>query len=276
MGYSLAVSKEPGKYSEFLQSKWQEAVMTGQRYCFGPFLFDAERQVLLRQGNSVQLGQRGTALLGKLLSAGGKSVSKAELMDAAWPNEHVEESNLTVQMSALRKCLGQAPTGEEWIITVQRNGYQFHLDVLPTREAGNGAAPATRLAVLPFVNLSTDNEQAFFADGLTEDIITELSHIEGLVISSTHGTATANHLHADDGQIAAQLGVRYLVSGSVRRDHSHLRITAQLVDTDANVLVWAERFDREVSDLFELQDDLTRHITSAITTAVTAQTGGGM
>ena len=91
--------------------------MSAQNYKFGNFSFDAERSLLLKHGSPVVLSQRALSLLGALLAAGGKAVSKSDLMDAAWPSEIVEESNLTVQISALRKCLGRSPDGHDWIAT---------------------------------------------------------------------------------------------------------------------------------------------------------------
>ncbi len=246
--------------------------MSADKYSFGDFEFDAVRNVLLKKGSTVAVGQRGLSLLNCLLAAKGKAVSKAELMDAAWPSEHVEESNLTVQISTLRKCLGRTRSGEDWISTVQRNGYQFveaSSDI-----AFNSATTSTsvRLAVLPFENLSSDPEQAYFADGLTEDLITDLSRVPGLLLTSKHSSFAFRSRGEDKSAVSSLLGVRYLVDGSVRRAEGRVRITAQLTDTSDNTNLWAERYDRDLLDIFDLQEDVARSIATAIRGVVSAPT----
>jgi TolB-like protein len=236
------------------------------KYSFGGFEFDMERNLLLKQGSPIAIGQRGLALLSCLLAAKGRPVTKAELMDAAWPSEHVEESNLTVQISALRKALGRAPNGDDWIATVQRSGYQF---VNPVADTKPPPAVMT-LAVLPFENLSTDPEQAFFADGLTEDLITDLSRVPGLQLTSKHSSFAFRNRGEDKGAVSSLLGVRYLVDGSVRRAQGRVRVSAQLIDTEDNTTVWADRYDRDLQDIFDLQEDVARSIASAIKGVVAA------
>ncbi len=135
---------------------------------FGPFSFDPGSRELRREGTVVPIGQRGAALLDALLTAGGETVSKDELLDKGWPGLTVEEANLSVQIAALRKTLGQADNGAQWIATVPGVGYRFlktTQDAIPT-----GFARAS-IAVLPFENLSGDAEQGYFADGVVEDLI---------------------------------------------------------------------------------------------------------
>ena len=140
--------------------------MVEERFEFGSFVFDSKRKLLLKHGSPVAVGQRGLALLETLLAAGGRAVSKSELLDAAWQTENIGESNLSVQVAALRKCLGKSKHGEEWIATVQRIGYQF---VNPTQEKqwplnlgilAGPEAPGDKpsIAVLPFTNLSRDHQ----------------------------------------------------------------------------------------------------------------------
>ena len=156
--------------------------MSAPRLAFGPFLLDQERRVLLCDRNPVGVGQRGIRILAALLHRPGEVLTKAELMDAAWPGITVEESNLSVQIASLRKCLGQPSEGGEWIATIPRIGYRFLGKLVPVpREErpvmhpllANAAKPS--LAVLPFANVSGDKEQAYLADGITEDLITALT-----------------------------------------------------------------------------------------------------
>jgi TolB-like protein len=124
------------------------------------------------------------------------------------------------------------------------------------------------IAVLPLVNMSGDHEQEFFADGLTEDIITALSRISGLWVIARTSTSTYKGKPADVKQVARELGVRYVMEGSVRRSGQHLRVTTQLVDAATGHHVWAERYDRTVADLFEIQDDITRGVAATTETQV--------
>ncbi|HSW24830.1 MAG TPA: transcriptional regulator, partial [Burkholderiaceae bacterium] len=151
--------------------------MDAQRFLFGAFTLDAARGVLLRDGVPQPAGHRAIALLTALAKANGQVVSKAELIDAAWPRAVVEESNLSVQIAALRKLLDAAGEGHEAIATVARVGYRLSLPV--EMETGDAhvrgpAGPAEArpsIAVLPFANLSGDTSQDYFAAGMTEDII---------------------------------------------------------------------------------------------------------
>jgi TolB-like protein/DNA-binding winged helix-turn-helix (wHTH) protein/Tfp pilus assembly protein PilF len=248
--------------------------MSGQNYKFGNFEFDSSHNLLLKHGSPVVLSQRALSLLAALTSAGGKAISKSDLMDAAWPTEAVEESNLTVQISALRKCLGKSSRGDDWIATVQRHGYQFvnpdgqyPASFLPQTVAGKSSAT---LAVLPFSNIGNDTEQDYFADGLAEDLITDLSKVQGLTVIARHSSFAFRGQSADLNDVASQLGVRYIVDGSVRRAKNRVRINAQLVDTETSTHFWADRFDRDLSDIFEMQDEVAKNITAAIKGAVGA------
>ena len=242
--------------------------MSAQHYKFGNFSFDAERGLLLKHGSPVVLSQRALSLLGALLAAGGKSVSKTELMDAAWPSEAVEESNLTVQISTLRKCLGRSPTGHDWIATVQRCGYQF-VDVEngPRPAAGKVVASAPlvdAVAVLPFAVMDGDAENKFFAHGLAEDLITDLSKVPGLLVIARHSSFKFGDQVTDISKAASELGVRYVITGHVRRSSDRVRINIQLVDIEKNTPSWAERFDGELQRVFELQDQIAGRVVAAI------------
>src|SRR6516162_2009519 len=150
--------------------------MRGEPISFGPFLLSPDDGTLLKHGEPVLIGQRCASLLVALLKKPGEVRTKAELMDAAWPGTAVEESNLSVQIAALRKALGPSPNGGEWIVTIPRIGYRFLGEsgaTAPVRPVGAISEPLIpSLAVLPFVNLSGDDEQDYFADGVVEDIIT--------------------------------------------------------------------------------------------------------
>jgi adenylate cyclase len=128
------------------------------------------------------------------------------------------------------------------------------------------AAPAKRsIAVLPFVNMSGDPEQEFFTDGLTEDIITDLSNVPGFFVIASNSTFAYKGKPTDVRQIARDLGVKYVLEGSARRSDKRLRVNVQLTNaSEGGNHVWAERFDREIADIFEVQDEVTRRVVEAI------------
>lgn len=159
--------------------------MQGSRLAFGPFVLDSAVGTLRRNDVPIAVGYRGLKLLAALAGRPGEILGKAALMDAAWPDAAVEEGNLTVQISQLRKLLGPAADGGEWIVTVPRVGYRFTGVVEQLGGARREPLPLPdrpSIAVLPFASFSTDPEQEFFADGLTEDLITDLSRIPGLFV----------------------------------------------------------------------------------------------
>jgi TolB-like protein/tetratricopeptide (TPR) repeat protein len=192
-------------------------------------------------------------------------------MDAAWPGAIVEESNLTVQVAALRKCLGGAREKDKWIVTVPRVGYRIMLgDGMIADGAAATAALAgkTSIAVLPFKSMSIEPDQDFLTEGLTDDLITDLSKIPNLLVIARTSSAAFGGREVDARDVARQLGVRYLVEGGVRRTENRVRINAQLIDASNNAHVWGERFDRELADVFALQDEIVSRIVEALSGAL--------
>ena len=232
-------------------------------FVFGPFVFCPVRGELRRDGEFVPVGQRGIALLSALLQADGKPVSKAELMERAWPGMIVEEGNLTVQIAALRKLLGTSPDGHDWITTVPRVGYRLlRMEASVAVKAEPVVLPS--LAVLPFQNLSGDPEQEYFADGVAEDIITALSRFKSFAVIARNSSFTYKGRAVDARQVASELGVRYILEGSVRRAGTKLRITSQLVDCTRGENLWARNFDGALDDVFDFQDRITESVASAV------------
>ncbi|MDX8438189.1 winged helix-turn-helix domain-containing tetratricopeptide repeat protein [Mesorhizobium australafricanum] len=241
--------------------------MQGPRFAFGPFVFDPGAGTLLRGDVPVAARHRGLKLLEALVARPGEILAKAELMDAAWPGTAVEEGNLTVQIAQLRKLLGPAADGGEWIATVPRVGYRFtgaveKLDGTQQRPLPLPDKPS--IAVLPFVAFGSDPEQESFADGLTEDLITDLSRIGGLFVIARNSVFAYKGRAMDVRMIARDLGVRFLLEGSARRAAGRVRINAQLVDAASGEHLWAERFDRSLEDIFAVQDEVTAKIVEAL------------
>jgi len=240
--------------------------MSAQKLAFGPFVLDTGAGALTRQGAPVPVSYRGLMLLTAFLERPGENLSKSELIDVAWPGLAVEESNLSVQIASLRKLLGLAPNGSDWIATAPRIGYRFGgaVEPLTSRDSGLPDEVAPSIAVLPFENLSQDVEQQHFADGLTEDIITRLSRLRWLFVSARNSSFTFRGRPLDLREIGRALGVRYVLSGSVRRSGQRLRIAAQLSDASTGRQVWAERYDLELLDFFALQDAIAASVIGAI------------
>ncbi|NKM71302.1 winged helix-turn-helix domain-containing tetratricopeptide repeat protein [Rhizobium laguerreae] len=241
--------------------------MQGSRFAFGPFVLDPGAGTLLRNDDPVAIGHRGVKLLAALVERPGEILGKAELMDAAWPGISVEEGNLTVQIAQLRKLLGPPADGGEWISTVPRVGYRFTgaIDQLGGVKRKPLPLPdKPSIAVLPFVNISNDPEQESFADGLTEDLITDLSRMPGLFVIARSSAFAYKGRAKDVRAIAEELGVRYLLQGSARRAAGQARINAQLVDAASGDHLWAERFDRSLDHIFAVQDEVTAKIVEAL------------
>jgi TolB-like protein/tetratricopeptide (TPR) repeat protein len=243
-------------------------------YTFGPFRLDAGAEILFRGNEPAELGQRAVALLRLLLERAGVPVSKTELMEAAWPGLAIEDSNLTVQISALRRIFEKADGKAAWIETMPRRGYRYVGPPVATTQpssnmhAGPPASPALpdrpSLAVLPFANLSGDAEQDYFADGMVDDIITGLSRIRWLFVIARNSSFTYKGRAVDVKQVGRELGVRYVLEGSVRKAGEVVRVTGQLIAATSGMHVWAGRFDRKVDDIFALQDEITLAIVGAI------------
>ena len=232
--------------------------MSGQTVAFGPFLLDPDNGTLFRDGELVAIGQKGALLLRALVTSPGQVRTKAELMDVAWPGTTVEESNLAVQIGSLRKLLGPSPAGGEWITTIPRVGYRFVSQPEATTKPDVRSEPVIpSLAVLPFENLSGDPEQDYFADGVVEDIIIALSRFKSLAVISRNSSFVYKGRAVDVRQVANELGVGYVLEGSVRRAGPRLRITAQLVEGTSGAHLWADRFDGGVEDIFDVQDRIT-------------------
>jgi TolB-like protein/Flp pilus assembly protein TadD len=207
-------------------------------------------------------------LLTALAKSPGEILSKADLMRAAWPGVTVEDSNLTVQIAKLRQVLGTGPDGAEWITTVPRLGYRFtatveSLDGVTT--AGDGRPS---VAVLPFENLSGKPAQAYAADAITDEVITGLARFSNLDVAARNSSFAYKGTAVDVRQVAKQLGVRYVLEGSVRSTRKRLRVAGRLIDGTAGTHIWADRFESEIDGAFETQDRLTDGIVGAVELSV--------
>jgi len=221
---------------------------------FGAFCFDRERMALTCEGRPLALGGREAALLTALLDAQGAVVSKDALMDAAWPGTIVEQANLTVQIASLRRTLAAAPGGEDWIGTVPRVGYRLARGPSSALDADD-RRPA--IAVLPFANLSGDPQKDYLADGLVEELITGLSRFRAFSVIARNSSFVYKNRAVDVREVARELGVRYVLEGSVRHSGVRVRVSAQLIEAATGAHLWAENFDGTSEDIFDFQDEIT-------------------
>jgi TolB-like protein/tetratricopeptide (TPR) repeat protein len=241
-------------------------------YRFGEFELNPATRQLLAEGLPIALGARALDVLLALIERRERLVTKEELLELVWPGLVVEENNLQVQISALRKILGP-----QSIATIPGRGYRFTavLGADKTLPAAASAAAASSheppsIAVLPFLNMGGDPEKDYFADGITEDVITELSRWRSLAVTSRNSTFRFKGKSVDMQRLGRELGVRFLVEGSVRRMGERVRITAQLIDAESGNHVWGERFDRPMAELFAVQDQVVHTIVGTLVGRVQA------
>ena len=254
--------------------------MAGERrYRFGPFTLVPSRRQLLHEGGPVSVGGRAYDLLVALVEGRDRLVLKDELMQRVWPDTVVEENNLTVNVSALRKVLHDAPGDQRYIRTVPGRGYRFVAETVLEDGAAPVAAtppPAEALAlpelpsiaVLAFTNMSGSQEHEYFADGISEDIITRLARNRWLFVIARNSSFTYKGRAVDVRDVARELGVRYVLEGSVRVGGNRVRVTGQLIDAGTGGHLWADRYDRDLTDIFAVQDEITERITLAIQPAL--------
>jgi TolB-like protein len=243
-------------------------------HAFGSFRLDPEAEILYLGAEVVPLGHRALVLLRVLVEQPGRPISKHELINAAWAGQAVEESNLTVQIAALRRVLGAEPGGEDWIETLPRRGYRFVgpkvlKETQQDFETRETAAPLAlpdkpSIAVLPFQNMSADPKQEYFADGIVEDIITGLSRIRWLFVIARNSSFIYKGNPTDIRQVGRELGVRYVLEGGLRKTGNRVRISAQLIEAESGVHLWADRYDRLLDDIFAVQDEITLSVIGAV------------
>jgi adenylate cyclase len=252
--------------------------MENEEIRFGPFRLDLRRPELQRDGQPVRIHRRALGILCALAEAKGEIVSKDELMARLWPGRIVEEGNLHVHISALRKSLDEHGEGHSLVVTVPGRGYRLaDLTGLRSAQMAEGSLPPPlplpdkpSIAVLPFQNLSGDPEQEYFADGMVEEIITALSRIRWLFVIARNSSFTYKGQAVDVKQIGRELGVRYVLEGSVRKAGGRVRITAQLIEAETGTHLWADRFDGPLEPIFDLQDQVAISVTGVIEPALQA------
>jgi adenylate cyclase len=240
------------------------------RIKFGPFCLDFERRELSRMGAVVPLGHRAIELLCALVAAKGALVTKDELLRLVWPGLTVEENNLQVQISAVRKALQSGDDAQGYVVTVPGRGYRFiGVQDAANAEAGQVASDKPSIVVLPFDNLSGDPEQQYFSDGIADDVTADLSKLSGLLVIARNSALAYRGRAVKVQEVSRELSVRYVLQGSVRKISSRVRIVIQLIDGRTGAQLWAERYDRDLTDIFAVQDEVTAQIVSALAVTLT-------
>jgi TolB-like protein len=251
------------------------------RYAFEDYVIDSDRRELTRGAEPIAVGPQVFDLLLHLVRNREHVVSKDELLDAVWAGRIVSESTLTSHINVARKAIGDSGQNQRLLRTIARKGFRFVGDVseiascsaavsiepdAPVKTVADAPALPDRpsIAALPFLNLSGDIEQEYFTDGVVEDIITALSRIRWLFVIARNSSFTYKGRAVDVKQVGRELGVRYVLEGSVRKAAHKVRITGQLIDATTGAHLWAERFESALEDIFELQDQVTEAVVGAI------------
>jgi TolB-like protein/Tfp pilus assembly protein PilF len=252
------------------------------RFLFADHTLDTELRELRRGAKPVAVEPQVFDLLVHLVQNRDRVVSKDDLIASVWGGRIVSDSTLTSRINAARRAVGDSGVEQKLIRTIARKGLRFVGAVRMQPDGGEPAAarpaddlreparPALPLpdrpaiAVLPFTNMTGDPGQEYFSDGISEDIITALSKLRWFFVIARNSSFIYKDKAVHLKQVAEELGVGYVVEGSVRRDAGRVRITAQLNDASTGSHIWAERYDRELADVFAVQDEITEAIVAAI------------
>ena len=259
-------------------------------YEFEDFLLDSARRELRKGGALVAVEPKAFDVIELLVRNRDRVVSKDELLAEIWQGRIVSESALTTCINAARTALGDSGEAQRLLRTSPRKGIRFvgemrervgqHANATETASPksertvspvnahadplGAPTRSAFSIAVLPFANLSDDREQEYFADGMVDELISALSRFKSFFVIARSSSFTYKGRPVEVKQVGRELGVRYVVEGSVRRAHNRVRISTQLVDTESSAQLWADRFDGVLEDIFDLQDRVSLSVVGAM------------
>jgi TolB-like protein len=250
------------------------------RYLFEDYTLSSERRELHRGTDAVPITPQVFDLLEYLIRNRERVVSKDELISAVWNGRIVSDAALTTRLNAARHAIGDSGEAQRLLKTLPRKGFRFVGSVQEAQQpmdtpnvwvdysANTAPAPASpphlSIVVLPFANLSGDVEHDYFVDGLTENLTTDLSRIRGSFVIGRHTAYTYKSKAGDLKQIGRELNVRYVLEGSVQRGGNRMRVNVQLIDAETCAHLWAERFDKPITDLLEMQDEIVIILASTL------------
>ena len=249
-------------------------------YEFGPYQLDLSKRVLSRNGETISLTPKATEILVMLVTNAGQLVERDELLRQVWPDTFVEEANLSQNIFLLRRALGDERAGPRFIETVTRRGYRFIADVKVV--GGNGqrvgevepnaaGAPRPVVAVLPFLNTTGDSELEYLADGVTDNIINNLSRVSQLRVMSHSSIGRYKTKSIDPQQVGKDLGASAVLVGRIHSRRSAIGVSVELVEVSNGWQLWGESFDSESKDLLEIQDAITRHVLATLKLKLTGE-----
>lgn len=249
------------------------------RYLFDDYTLNTERRELHRGADAVSITPQVFDLLDYLIRNRERVVSKDDLIATVWKGRIVSDAALTTRLNAARSAIGDTGEKQYLIKTLPRKGFRFVGAVqederraleLAGSAAHSGAvtpiqtsAPRLSIVVLPFVNLSGDPKQDYFVDGVTDNLTTDLSRISNLFVIARNSTFSYKG-KSDVRQIGRELNIRYVLQGSAQHSGKRLRVNVQLIDAESGIHLWAERFDKPVADLFDMQDEIVSRLANTL------------
>jgi TolB-like protein/DNA-binding winged helix-turn-helix (wHTH) protein/tetratricopeptide (TPR) repeat protein len=267
------------------------------RYCFENYSLDPDRRELRKGTDLIVVEPQVFDLLEYLIRHRERVASKNDVFAAIWHGRIVSDSALTTRLNSARAAIGDSGDGQRLIKTLRGKGFRFVGVVEEDRvtatapPVGAGPAPATggagddirgpsrpalplpdrpAIAVLPFTNMTGDPGQEYFSDGITEDIITELSRYPDLFVVARNSSFTYRGKAARVTAVARELGVHYVLEGSVQRAGNRLRVNAQLAGAAAGMHLWAQRYDRDLEDVFSIKDEVVQNIVAVLPARIQA------
>jgi adenylate cyclase len=240
-----------------------------QSVCFDRYRFEPATGRLWADHSEVKLTRKAAAVLGLLIGRAGQPVTKQELFASVWSNTVVSDDALTTCIQELRKALGDDAKQPRYIRTRHRYGYSFVAE-LTGQSQSQAAKPAAQahdhaaIAVLPFMDMSSSRDQDYFCEGLAEELIDALTHVEGLRVAARSSSFQFRSAGVDLREVGRHLGVGAVVEGSVRKAGEQLRITVQLIDVATGYHKWSQRFERTLGDIFAIQDEIAASVATTL------------
>jgi adenylate cyclase len=244
-----------------------------QRLSFGSYLFDVATARVWSGSEEIRLTPKAAAVLKELVTHAGTPVSKNDLFAAVWTGTVVTDDALTSCIQELRRALEDDARHPRFIETRHRRGYQFVARLSQPAGAGpadsSGPAPDTAaIAVLPFADMSPERDHDYLCEGLAEELINVLTHVDGLRVAARTASFQFRGPSADVRAVGRQLGVGTLLEGSVRTADGRVRVTVQLIEVASGFHRWSQRFDRTLDDVFAMQDEIAESVAAALRRSV--------
>ncbi len=232
----------------------------------GEWLVEPNLNCITREDQKTSVEPKVIEVLAYMADYPGEVLSKEQIIQAIWPNTYVSDEVLRYSISELRKAFKDDARNPQIIQTIARRGYRL---IAPVVTKGQTAETQASIAVLAFSDLSATKDQEYFCDGICEQIINNLTRIKGLRVSSRTSSFAFKGKSEDIRMIGRRLGVSTVLEGSVRKTEGHIRIAAQLINVEDGYHLWSEQYDRELQDIFAIQDEIARSIAATLKITLT-------